>query len=334
MPGVDSVSLARRIPLGFMGGNSSNVTVEGHQGPADEPRVVSVNYVGPDYLRTMRIPLVTGRDLTTDDVAGRQRVAIITESMARTYWRDRDPVGGRFAFGRAPSDPNAWLTVVGVAKDIKQRTMTERPQPTVWLPVLQSALSNAVLHVRTAGAQAAIARTTSPASVGWQAAIAADLPRLVREIDPNVTFYSVGLLSDHVGAATFQQRMAANLLVVFGGLALLLAAVGSYGVLSYLVGQRRREIGIRLAIGATRSSVFRLIVANGAWVVGAGAAIGLALSVGAGFGLRGLLIGVPPVDPVTYVGVSLLLISVALLACAIPARRAAALDPATTLREE
>ena len=158
--------------------------------------------------------------------------------------------------------------------------------------------------------------------------------RLIRELDSNVTFYNVSLLAEHVKAATFQQRMAANLLMVFGGLALLLAAVGSYGVLSYLVGQRRREIGIRLAIGATRRSVFALIVTSGAKVIGAGAAIGLLLSVGAGFGLRGLLIGVRPVDPVTYVSGRGVVDGRRALACALPARRAAALDPALTLRDE
>jgi predicted lysophospholipase L1 biosynthesis ABC-type transport system permease subunit len=239
--------------------------------------------------------------------------------MAKIYWPNRDPVGGRFVFGQPKPGTENWITVVGVATNIKQRSMTERPAPVVWLPVLQNTQPSMILHARAAA---------NPA------VFAADLPRIVREIDPNVTFYDVSLLSDHVKAATFQQRLAANLLVVFGGLALLLAAVGSYGVLAYLVGQRRREIGIRLAIGATRGSVFKLIVASGAKVVAIGAVAGLLLSVAAGFGLRGLLIGVQPTDPITYVVVTMLLMAVAFLACAIPARRAAGVDPALTLREE
>ena len=319
MPGVESASLARRIPLGFTGTNSSSVTVEGSSSGNEVPRFVNVNYVGPAYLQTMKIGLAGGRDFTSGDVVGTQPVAIVTQAFVRVYWPDTDPLGRRFVFGRLQPGDERWITVVGVAKDIKQRTMTETPQPAVWLPALQSAQTNVILHVRSAG---------SPVS------LLTDLPKVIRELDSHVTFYNVSLLAEHVKAATFQQRMAANLLMVFGGLALLLAAVGSYGVLSYLVGQRRREIGIRLAIGATRRSVFRLIVTSGAKVIGAGAVIGLVLSVGAGFGLRGLLIGVQPVDPLTYASVSALLMAVAVLACALPARRAAALDPALTLRDE
>jgi macrolide transport system ATP-binding/permease protein len=319
IPGVESASLARRIPLGFTGTNSSSVTVEGTSIGNDEPRFVNVNYVGPTYLQTMKIGLVSGRDFSADDVAGQPPVAIVTEAFAHVYWPGIDAVGRRLVFGRLQTAETRWITVVGVAKDIKQRTMTERPQPAVWLPALQSAQTSVVLHVRAAG---------SPVPV------LAELPKAIREVDSNVTFYNVSLLADHVKAATFQQRMAANLLMVFGGLALLLAAVGSYGVLSYLVGQRRREIGIRLAVGATRRSVFTLIVSSGAKVIGAGAVIGLLLSIGAGLGLRGLLIGVQPVDPVTYASVTGLLFAVALMACALPARRAAALDPALTLRDE
>jgi predicted permease len=319
VPGVESVSLGRRVPLGFTGLGGSSIPVEGHTRTDADPRFVNISWVGPDYARTMRIPLLAGRDFSPDDVSGAPRVAIVTEAMAKVYWPDRDPIGGRFVFGQPKPGAENWLTVVGVAKNSKQRSMTERPQIIVWIPVLQNPQPSMILHARAAG---------SPG------AFAGDLPRIVREIDPNVTFYNVSLLSDHVKAATFQQRLAANLLVVFGGLALLLAAVGSYGVLAYLVGQRRREIGIRLAIGATRASVFKLIVTSGAKVVAAGAAIGLLLSVGAGFGLRGLLIGVQPTDPITYAVVTLLLLVVAFLACAIPARRAAVLDPALTLRDE
>ncbi len=147
-------------------------------------------------------------------------------------------------------------------------------------------------------------------------------------------FYNVSLLSDHVKAATFQQKLAGDLLVVFGALALALAGIGSYGVLAYLVGLRRREIGIRLAVGATRGDVFRLIAGSGARLIGVGLVLGLLLSIGVGIGLESLLIGIEPTDPITYAGVIAVLVVVAAAACLMPARRAASLDPAITLREE
>lgn len=320
LPGVESASLSRRVPLGFNGGSFSDITVEGYTPPDGQDIIAGINNVGPDYAAMLGIPMVAGRDLSKDDVAERPRVAVISETMARRFWADRDPIGGRFLFGRVRTDqPNQWFTVVGVAKDIKQRSLTERPQPQVVIPILQSYSSTSVLNVRT--------------TAGLEA-ISADLQRVMREIDPAVTFYNVSRLSDHTKAATFQQTLAGDLLVVFGALALLLAGIGSYGVLSFLVGMRRREIGIRLAVGATRRDVFRLIAASGARLIAAGLVIGLVLSVGVGMGLQSLLIGVSPTDPVTYAGVIGVLALVASAACAIPARRAAAVDPVTTLRDE
>jgi ABC-type antimicrobial peptide transport system permease subunit len=157
---------------------------------------------------------------------------------------------------------------------------------------------------------------------------------MMRELDSHVPFYNVSQLADHTRAATFQQQMAGDLLVVFGMLALALAGIGSYGVLAYLVGMRRREISIRLAVGATRGDVFRLIAASGARLIGSGVVVGVALSIGVGIGLKSLLIGVQPIDPITYASVIGLLMMVAAAACLVPARRAAAVDPAIALREE
>ena len=320
LPGVESASISRRIPLGFAGGSFSDVTVEGHQVSDRDPQGVGLNYVGPDYAATLKIPVVAGRDLSADDRFDRPRVALVTESMVRIFWKGRDPIGGRFMFGRPrPGQEPEWLTVVGVVKDIKQRSLTERPQPVVMIPILQFYASTSVLNVRTAS--------------GLEA-IGGSLQQAVRDIDPRVPFYNVGLLADHTKAATFQQKLAGDLLVVFGGLALVLAGIGSYGVLSYLVGLRRREIGIRLAIGATRADVFRLVAGNGARLIGLGLAVGLLLSIGVGLGLESLFIGIEPTDPITYAGVIAVLAVVAAAACLIPARRAASLDPAITLREE
>jgi predicted permease len=320
LPGVESASLSRRIPLGFMGGGFTDVTVEGREAQADDPQGVGLNYVGPDYAATMRMPIIKGRDLSMDDVAERQRVAIVSEAMVRVFWDGRDPIGGRFIFGRPRADQAPqWITVVGVAGDIKQRSMNERPQPYIFVPILQMYSSTSVLNVRTAA--------------GLET-VSLDLQRVMRELDPRVPFYNVSRLSDHTRAATFQQKLAGDLLVVFGALALLLAGIGSYGVLSYLVGLRRREIGIRLAVGATRGEIFKLVVGSGARVIGVGLVVGLLLSIGVGMGLQSLLIGISPGDPVTYAVVLAILGLVTSAACMLPARRAATLDPVTTLREE
>jgi predicted permease len=320
LPGVESVSLSRRIPLGFIGGGFSDVTVEGHTASDRDPQGVGLNNVGPDYATTMKIALVAGRDLSASDTFDRPPVALISETMARIYWKDRDPVGGRFIFGQPRQDQQPqWITVAGVVKDIKQRSLTERPSPSVMIPILQFYSSTAVLNVRSA---------SGLDTMGGQ------LQRAIREIDPRVPFYNVSNLSEHTKAATFQQKLAGDLLVVFGGLALALAGIGSYGVLSYLVGLRRREIGIRLAVGATRGDVFRLIAGSGARLIAVGVVVGLVLSIGVGMGLQSMLIGIQPGDPITYAGVIGLLTIVAAAACLLPARRAAALDPMTTLREE
>jgi predicted permease len=320
MPGVETVSLSRRIPLGFTGGSFTDVTVEGHTPAEGDPQGVGFNSVGPDYATTMKIPIVRGRDLSRDDTIDRPRVALINETMARVYWKGRDPIGGRVMFGSPrPDQAPQWITVVGVIKDIKQRSLTERRSPSMVIPLLQFYSSTAVLMVRTASDETAVGSA---------------LQRALREIDPQVPFYNVSALSDHTKAATFQQKMAGNLLVVFGALALALAGIGSYGVLSYLVGMRRREIGIRLAVGATRRDVFALIAGSGVRLIGVGLVIGLLLSVGVGMGLQSLLIGIDPMDPVTYAGVIGILMVVSAAACLLPARRAASLDPVTTLREE
>ena len=320
VPGVENVSLSRRVPLGFAGGSFSDVTVEGHTKTDRDPMGVGINWVGADYAATLEIPVVSGRDISANDGPQQARVAVISESMARAFWPDRDPLGGRFMFGGPrPDQEPQWITVVGVARDIKQRTLTERPQPSVMLPIQQFYSSSAVLNVRTAS--------------GFDT-MAGQLQRTLREIDPQVPFYNVSRLADHTKAATFQQKLAGDLLVVFGALALALAGIGSYGVLSYLVGLRRREIGIRLAVGATRRDVFRLVAGSGLRLISWGLVIGLVLSIGVGMGLQSLLIGIKPTDPLTYAGVIGVLTIVAAAACLLPARRAASLDPATTLREE
>jgi predicted permease len=318
LPGVEGASISRRIPLGFTGGSSSDVRIDGYSAAANEIPIIGLHYVGSNYMSTLKIQMVAGRDITDADVNGQPLVAVISESMARKYWKDANPIGGRFTFRLATPDDPQWLTVVGVVKDIKQRSFTERAVPHAYVPLVQFYGARSVLNVRAASG----------------VDITADLQRVMRELDPSVPFYNLSRLEEQTKAATFQQQLIADLLVVFGALALLLAGVGSYGVLSFLVGLRRREIGIRIAVGATRGEVFRLIAASGARVVAIGVVIGLVLSIGVGIGLQSLLIGIQPSDPITYAGVMAALTLVTAAACLLPARRAAAMDPVTTLREE
>jgi predicted permease len=316
LPGVENASISRRIPLGFTGGSTSDVRIDGYQPAPNEQPIVGLHWVGPHYMSTLRIEIVEGREFGDADSFGQPLVAIVSESMARRYWTDGQALGRRFAIGNR-DDPQ-WLTVVGVVKDIKQRSFTERQTPHAYLPSMQFYGARTVLNVRTASG----------------VDVTADLQRVIKEIDARVPFYNVSRLADQTKAATFQQQLTADLLVTFGSLALLLAGIGSYGVLSFVAGMRRREIGVRIAVGATQADVFRLIAGSGIRVVGTGVAIGLILSIGASAGLRSLLIGVSPADPITYASVIGVLTIVAAAACIIPARRAAALDPAITLREE
>lgn len=315
LPSVEHAAISRRIPLGFTGNSSTDFRAEGYTPAANEVPIIGLHFVSSDYMSALRIRMAAGRQFTDADVNGQPLVAVVSESMARTYWRGQDPIGKRFALG---TNDDQWITVVGVVSDIKQRSFTERQMPHAYLAAMQFYGSRAVLNVRAAEG----------------VDIAPDVMRVMREIDASVPFYNVSRLVDQTKAATFQQQMIADLLVVFGALALLLAGIGSYGVLSFLVGLRRREIGIRVAVGATGGDVFRLIAGNGARLIGTGVIIGLLLSIGVGVGLQSLLIGTRPTDPVTYAAVLGMLTIVAAAACLLPARRAASLDPVTTLRDE
>jgi predicted permease len=315
IPGVEGATFARSVPLGFAGPSSTMVRVDGYVPAQGEVMAVMLNTVGPDYVSTMGSRLMAGRDVSSADVADAPPVAVINRTMAERFWGDRDPIGGRFTLGGGEQ----WITVAGVVEDLRIRTLTEPSRPQTFLPLLQYDVQRAVLHVRATG---------DPSSLG------AVLEQRVRALNPDVPLFDVGTLTGYVGAATFQQELAADLLFVFGGLALFLASVGAYGVLAFVVGERRREIGIRLAIGASRAGVFALVLRYGAGVVALGATIGLGLSMLASLGLRGLLIGVGPFDPTTYAAVLGLIALMAAGACIIPARRAASVDPAEALRAD
>jgi predicted permease len=315
LPGVEAASLSRRVPLGFTGSSSSTIQVDGFAPASDQSMSVMFNQVGPDYFRTMQIPLARGRDLAAADERGARPVAVVNEAMARRYWPDRDPLGGRFRFGST----GGWITVVGVAREVKFRALNEAPRPFAYLPVLQWHYPAMTIHVRTAGDPSALAPAVRAA---------------VQAIDAGLPLFATRTLLAHTGAATFQQRLAGSLLSVFGGLALVLAAVGLYGVLAFIVGQRTREIGVRMALGATQAAVFRLVVRHGLKLTAIGVVIGLGAAFGVARALSTLLFGVEAYDPVTLSVATLVLVACAIAACLAPAVRATRVDPVRALRHQ
>ncbi len=313
LPGVVSACYATMVPLGFGGHSYSSTTIEGYTPQRDEQVSIERVIVSDGYFETMGIPVMSGRGITAQDRRDSQRVAVVNEAFARRYWPGQNPLGRRLDQGMG------WATVVGVAKDSKYRDLGEGSYPVVYSALPQRYAAMLTLHIRTAGEPEALTETVRREFT----AANASLPFL----DPRT-------LLDYISGPNFLQFIGAACSGGFGALALLLAAVGMYGVLAYTVSQRRREIAIRLALGATSRDVLRLVLWRGVKLMIAGVAVGTGLALVAGRLLVSQLVNVSPGDPLTFVVVTLLLAAVALLACWIPARRAAKVDPAVALRFE
>ena len=316
LPGVKSATLARIPPLSG-GRRETSIYIEGQEPPPqDRPNLVNANVVGLKYLETMGIPLLRGRDFTAQDREGAPGVVVVTETFARRFWPGEDPLGQRISF-RAQSGP--FIEVVGVAKDGSYVTLGEEPRSMMYLPLLQNHETGMTMHVRTAG---------DPMG------IAAGVRSVIASLEKNLPTYDLTTMNEQLGSSLFLARLGATFLAVLGLLALLLAAVGIYGVMGYSVTRRTREIGIRMALGAQRDDVLKMVLKEGMAMVGIGVAIGL---LGAFFVTRLLvsfLYGVSVTDPITFVAISLLLSGVALVASFIPARRATKVDPLVALRYE
>jgi len=313
LPGVDGATLAAKVPLSFGGSGSFLVQIDGYAPAANEQIDVSYNRVGSDYLRTMGIRLVSGRDFTDRDTAETADVGIVNETLARRYFAGRDPIGGRIRVGARA------VQVVGVARDGKYALITESPRPFMYVPSDQWYRGDAVLVVKTAAGPAPIVRPLHDA---------------VRALDANVPLFDVRTMAQHLEIASFMQRMVATLVGAFGALALALASVGLYGVVAAMAAQRTPEIGMRMALGATRRDIVSLIIRQGAGMVAIGIAIGLTGALGAARLFSGLLIGVSATDPSSFTATTALLVVVALAASYLPARRAASIDPLQALRNE
>ncbi|HLU38256.1 MAG TPA: ABC transporter permease [Planctomycetota bacterium] len=313
LPGVRAVTLADNVPLG-LDRQRRFIAVEGYEPRPGEDMEFDFNIVGVRYFETMGIPLVRGRASTAEDRAGSLPVVVVNETFARRFWPGEDALGKRIRY-----DGERFAEVVGVARDGKYRSLTEEPRPYVWIPFAQQYRADMTVHIRTAGDPLALA-----------AAVRAQ----VRALDPDLPITGLKALEEHFGLALLPQRAGASLLGSFGVLGLLLAAVGLYGVVAYGVGQRTREIGIRMALGARTDDVTRLVVRQGAALGATGLAIGVALAAGAARLITGLLYGVRPLDPVTFAAVALVLGGTVLAASWLPARRAARVDPMAALRGE
>lgn len=318
LPGVESASLAATIPMGYYR-HMDELTIDGYQTPSGQRRpAAGYNAVSPGYFRTMRIPLIQGRDFCDSDDESSQYVAIVNQEMAKTYWPNQDPLGKHFVVGKDTTRP---IQIVGVVKNVRAEHFTGSFRPDFYRPFAQSYFNPVSLQLRT----------ELPSATAFHETL-----DLIHSLAPAMPVFDVqtmrqaldtlnGLLLYQIGAA-----ITASL----GVLGLLLGLVGVYGVVSYTASERTREIGIRIALGAAPSQVLRMILGQGIVVVAAGVVLGGLLAGGIGRLARDLLSGVSPMDPLTYVSASALLAIVALFACYVPARRAMRVDPVVALRHE
>ncbi len=314
LPGVSGAALAGQIPLG---GNFDTraFLVEGRPVTADNLQVERYS-VTPEYFSVMRIPLVRGRPIAESDRVGAERVMLVGERTARMVWPDQDPIGQRVRFG-AESSPA--YTVVGIVGDVRHYELAKPPTPQMYVAQGQFTDSFLIVVIRT-GAD--------------PLGLAADVRRAVWSVAGDVPVYQVATLSALAAQSVGSRRFVMVLLELFGAVALLMTGVGIYGVVSYSVSERTREIGVRSALGATRGDIARLIVGNGLTTVLLGLAIGCVLALGLTRYLQSSLFGVSAADPLTFAGVVIALVSVTLVAQALPAARAMRVDPVIALRQD
>jgi predicted permease len=313
IPGVEAVSWASNLP--FWSNASRGVSIQGQEQTRKSESLSTVtNTVDVDYFNVMRIPLVQGRTFTENDRDGSVPVALINDDLAHRYWPRGDALGKSITLvGDTVS-----RQVVGVVKTVNYTTLGETPQPCLYLPLRQNPGVNFSLYVRTSGDPAPVLGVVQ---------------RKIKELDPKVEVNDSRTGSKLMDQILWNARIVLSMLGAFGILALLLASVGLYGLLAYMVGGRQREIGVRMALGASRSSVLRLILRQGLLLVCIGVGVGLTLSLLIGRVFSKMLFGLSPADPVSLIGASLMLLTVAFLACYLPAVRASRMDPMKSLRE-
>ncbi|MBI2149277.1 MAG: ABC transporter permease, partial [Acidobacteria bacterium] len=315
LPGTRTASLAMAVPLSLFGSRRGTF-VEGYQRRPGEDTETAFNIVSPDYFETMRIPILRGRSFTEADRPGAPLVIIVNEAFAQRYWPGADPLGKRVSTN-SPAGP--FREVIGVTRTGKYNTLAEDPRPYYYLPLGQNYNPALVLHVKTADDPSAMAPSVRDA---------------IRGLDRAVPVFDVKTMDEHMRLPLFPARVAGMALGAFGGLALLLALVGVYGVMAYSVAQRTREIGVRIALGADSKDLLRLVLRDALGLISIGILIGVAAALALARLVGFLLYGITPSDPAAFVAAIAVLAGAALLACYIPARRAMHIDPVAALRSE
>jgi len=315
MPGVQAATLASNIPL-FNGGFGRSVFPEGQEGSSSRNGVlVTIDSVAPGYLRTMGIPLMRGNDFDSSVREDSLKVAIINEAAAHRFWPDTDPVGKRFKF----FGEKDWVQVIGVSRDSKYNTLGEDPNPYFYLLLIQNPSPAITLFLRA---------SSDPRD------LLGAVRKQVQALDPNLPLTNVWPIGEVIMQALWAARFGAGLLSVFAAIAVLLCAVGIYGVVGYTVGLRVREIGIRLALGAQPRDVLFMVLRQSATTLGIGLAVGLVSALVLARLIVNLLYGVSATTPLAFLAMALTMAFIGLLASYVPARRAATVDPLVALRCE
>jgi predicted permease len=310
LPGVESAAVARIVPFGYRGYTQAPVTFDGSTAPADDLPNIAFNEVGPDYLATMGIPLLSGREFTRADDESAPPVAIVNQTLAEQFWPGQNPIGRRIRV------KDRWMQVIGVAHNAKVRSLTEAATPFFYVPVRQNA-PGGNLELRT---------TMSPQ------AMAQALVREIHALDANLAPVEVITMREQVERTMAPQRIALGMISAFGALALLLATVGLYGVMSYTVSQSTRELGLRMALGAAPRELVALVMKYGFVLTAIGVSLGVTTALALSRLLGYLLYGVSPRDPIAFAAAFVAMTFASCLACFVPAWRAARIDPLRALR--
>jgi len=314
IPGVDLAGMTSALPAC---GQTFNVPLSVEDRPVESSQGLraEVILVSPGYFEVMRTPLVRGRLFAENDEAGKEQVAIIDEATARHYWGGRDSLGRHLRFGQNPKQP--WLSIVGIVKDVKHDGLDVDGVPHIYAPMYQ----------RQGRVFSIVARTSLPASI-----LEPQIRHEVQSVDPGLPLFNVRSMREVMDDSLAPRRFSSTMVGGFAAIALLLASIGIYGLLAYMVGQKSHEIGVRVALGAQPSDILRLILRHGMLLSGAGILAGLLLAAVTAPMIASMLYGVRPIDPLVFLSVPVVFLVVAFMATSVPARRAMRVDPMVALR--